>query len=543
MDVFTGTVRLLRLALRRDRITIPVMVLLAVALVGGTAPALVSSYGAPEQVLSYISSAVPSVVGRVFQGAVQGATIGSVLIAETMLFGLVIIAIMSIFIVTRHTRHNEETGAGELVGSGVIGRSAPLTAALLTAVLANIAAGALIFTALALVPEFDASSSAFLAISLSSFGVLMASVAAVAAQLSDYRRGANLMAMSVLGVFFVIRALGDALGDIGADGLSVMTSWITWLSPMGWSYQVLPFASNRLFPILMLLGLSVVLSGVAYFLMSKRDIGSSIFNSKPGPARAKTSLLSSAGLAHRLQKGNLVAWTIGYGTAGVLIAVVVNDFRATFEDSDVFSDFVNSAGGSSFLESIIATMFPLLAAMLSGYVISAITKMQDEESSGRIEYLLSTALGKVKWLFSHVSYAFMGILATLGIMGVAGGVGYSLAADAASELSGTEVFTAAIVNIPAMTLFMSIIVFVYASFGRLVKSFAWAFYAYCALIGSIGGIFGWPAWASYLSPFYHTPLYPTSNFDWLPLFIMSGLAAIILVLSAKLFARRDLSLN
>lgn len=543
MNALKGTARLLRLALRRDRITIPVTVLLAAAFVGGTAPALVSTYGGEKEILSYITSAVPSVVGRVFQGAVQGPTIGAVLIAETMLFGLIIIAIMSIFIVSRHTRYNEETGAGELIGSGIIGRSAPLTAALLTAILANIAAGALIFAILVSVPEFDTTGSAYLAVSLSAFGVLMASVSAVTAQLSDYRRGANLMAMSVLGVFFVIRALGDALGDIGADGLSVMTNWITWVSPMGWSYQVLPFADNRLFPILMLLGLAVILSAFAYFLMSKRDIGSSIFNSKPGPARAKTSLLSASGLAHRLQKSNLIAWTIGYATAGLLMAVVVNDFRSTFEDSDVFSDFVNSAGGGNFLESIIAAMFPLLAAMLSGYVISAVTKMQDEESSGRIEYLLSTALGRVKWLFSHVGYILVGIFVTLGVMGIAGGVGYILVAENANELSGVDVFAAAIVNIPAMMLFMSVIVLVYTSVGRLVKSFAWAFYAYCALIGSIGGIFGWPAWTSFLSPFYHTPVYPTSDFDWLPLIIMGGLSIVVLAVSAKLFSVRDLSLK
>ena len=543
MSAFTGTTRLLRLAMRRDRVTLPLVMMLAIGMVGGTAPALVSTYGSSEDTFNYISSAVPSVVGRLFQGAVQGPTIGSVLIAEVMLFGMIIIAIMSIFIVSRHTRHNEETGAGELIGSGIIGRSAPLTAALLLAIFANFATGLVIFGVLASIPEFDNTSSSYLAMALSSFGIVMASVSAVTAQLSDYRRGSNLMAMSVLGAFFVIRALGDALGNIGADGLSVTTSPITWLSPMGWGYQVLPFADNRIFPIVMSLVLAIALSGFAYFLMSKRDIGSSIFNSKPGPARAKASLLSAGGLAHRLQKGNLIAWTIGYATAGILIAVVANDFRSTFEDSELFSDFVSAAGGSNFLESIIAAMFPLLAALLSGYVISAVTKLHDEESSGRIEYLLSTSLGKVRWLFSHVGYALLGILLTLGVMGAAGGIGYSIVAESTNELSGVDVMLASLVNIPAMALFLAIIVLVYASAGRFVKSFAWAFYAYCALIGSIGGIFAWPAWTSSISPFYHTPVYPGSAFDWLPIFIMGGLTVLVLMSSAKLFSARDLSLK
>jgi ABC-2 type transport system permease protein len=530
--------------LRRDRIRLPVLIALAVGFVGGSAPAIVETFGgSKEEILSYISSAVPSVVGRIFQGAVQGPNVGSVLIAEVFLFGLFIIAIMSIFVVSRHTRHNEETGAGELISSGIVGRSAPLTAALLVAVLANAVVGLLIFGILVSVPEFNNGSSAYFAAAMAAFGILMASVSAVTAQLSDYRRGANLMAISVLGVFFVIRALGDSLGKIGADGLSVTSSWISWLSPMGWSYLVLPFAADRLFPIVMLLGLSAALSGFAYYLMSKRDIGSSIFNSKPGPARASSHLLGTMGLTHRLQKGNLTAWLVGYGVAGVLIAVVVNDFRATFEDSDVFADFITTSGNGNFMQSVIATMFPLLAAMLSAYVITAISKMQDEESSGRIEYLLGTALDKTKWMLSHVGYTLMGIVATLAVMGVAGAIAYNLATDSTTSLSGIEIGLSALASVPAMTLFMTVIVFVFALRSRFVKAFGWGFYVYCTLISSLNQIFAWPTWTSYLSPFYHTPQYPGATFDWLPIIVMSVSAVIVLIVSVAMFNRRDISLK
>jgi len=542
VQVLTGTRRLTRLAFRRDRIIVPITMLGTVLMVGASAPALVETYSSQEEIYSYVSSSAPSVVARVLQGAIQGPTIGSVLKAEVFLFGLVLLAVMSIFIVSRHTRHNEETGAGELIGSGVVGRSAPLTAALLAAVIANLITGLLIFVILAYIPEFDTVGSAYMSAALVTFGILMACVSAVTVQLSDYRRGANLMAISVLGVFFLIRGLGDALGDLSADGLSVATSWITWISPMGWSFQVLPFADNRITPIIMTLVLSAILTVVAYFLMNMRDIGSSIFASKPGPARAKPGLLSSFGLASRLQRGNLIAWSVGFAVSGILMAVIVDDFRKTFEENELFSEWLSALGSGTFMESIIAAMFPLLAAMLSGYVVAALAKMQDEESSGRIEYLLGTSLSKVKWLFSHVGYTIMGILITLGLMGAAGAIAYTTSAEV-KEIASMDIFYASIFNIPAMALFMAIIVLVYSLRGSYLRVFAWSFYAYCAFIGSISGIFSWPSWTSFLSPFTHTPAFPSDSIEWFPIVVMGYLTVALLFAATIIFARRDISLK
>ena len=44
---------------------------------------------------------------------------------------------MSILLVVRHTRADEETGRAELVGAGVVGRHAPLAAALVVAAIAD----------------------------------------------------------------------------------------------------------------------------------------------------------------------------------------------------------------------------------------------------------------------------------------------------------------------------------------------------------------------------------------------------------------------
>ena len=64
-------------------------------------------------------------------------TLGAMVTNEVALAVMVAAAIMSIQLVVRHTRAEEESGRAELVRAGVVGRRAALTAALLEAAVAN----------------------------------------------------------------------------------------------------------------------------------------------------------------------------------------------------------------------------------------------------------------------------------------------------------------------------------------------------------------------------------------------------------------------
>src|SRR5690606_6680992 len=71
-------------------------------------------------------------------------TYGVMLGHNTLAIGGVIAALMSILLLVRHTRTEEETGRAELVRSSVVGRHATAAAALVVVVGANVAlAGAL----------------------------------------------------------------------------------------------------------------------------------------------------------------------------------------------------------------------------------------------------------------------------------------------------------------------------------------------------------------------------------------------------------------
>src|ERR1700754_35527 len=144
-----GLPELLRLALRRDRIMIPAGVLalaLAVLITASSYSDLYATAASRREVVRTLGTtpATLALYGRIYADSVGGLVgwrLGGIALA---LAGL-----MSILIVTRHTRAEEETGRAELVGAGVVDRRAPLTAALIVAGGANVLLGAIVAAALA----------------------------------------------------------------------------------------------------------------------------------------------------------------------------------------------------------------------------------------------------------------------------------------------------------------------------------------------------------------------------------------------------------
>jgi polyether ionophore transport system permease protein len=172
--------------------------------------------------------------------------------------------LLTIFIVVRHTRADEEAGRLELVGSAAVGRQAPLTAALLAAVAANLALALLTFVWLARL-GLPVAGSAALALSISGCGLVFGGVAAAAAQLAVTARGARGTAIGALGAAFVLRAVGDS----GSAGLSRLS----WVSPLGWVELARAFGSagERWWVLTLPLATSAALVAVAFLFAAWRD--------------------------------------------------------------------------------------------------------------------------------------------------------------------------------------------------------------------------------------------------------------------------------
>jgi len=139
MTGFTGSARLLRLALRRDRLTLPAWVLGMGAFVAVTTALFDDRFATNPVLLEQDTRIVVENPGMRVLGLVTGASVGGYTLHRDALTLAVLAAMMSVLAVVRHTRQSEELGREEMLGAVVVGRYASLAAATAVTLAANVA--------------------------------------------------------------------------------------------------------------------------------------------------------------------------------------------------------------------------------------------------------------------------------------------------------------------------------------------------------------------------------------------------------------------
>jgi polyether ionophore transport system permease protein len=524
---FAGSVGLLRLYLRRDRVVAPLWILLlSLPLSTVYVGSVDAVYPNAAARAAFAASIMASPAQRALYGNIYSDSLGAVGIWKAGVFHL-LIAIAVILTVIRHTRADEESGRTELLDSTAVGRYAALTAALTLAVGAAVLTGLIGFAGL-LTLDIPAAGSLAFCLALTGSGVVFAAVAAVAAQLSPTARVARGTAFAVLGAAFTLRAVGDA----GAE-------WMSWLSPLGWSLQVRPFAGDRWWVLSLHVVTAIVLTAVAYLLLSRRDVGAGLIAERPGPGSAGSTLRGAMSLAWRLDRAALTLWTIGLSLYGLLIGSVVHGIGDEIGNSQLARDMVTRLGGTAVMEqAFIAVAFSMLAMIASAFAVSLTLRLHQEETGQRAETILAGSVSRFRWLASHLSIAAVGSAAALLIAGLVAGLAYGTAAgDVAGKLPAV-VGTAA-VQLPAVWLLAAVTLALFGVLPRFTPV-AWGVLVGLIALYLLGSLSGAPQWLLDLEPFAHTPLVGVGSFSAAPLLWLLLIDTVLVLLGVLAFRRRDL---
>jgi ABC-2 type transport system permease protein len=538
---FTGTFRLIRLALRRDRVKLPAWILALATVFAFNVPAVTSFYGnSIQDRINYAANMAPSMAGRIFGGPINGPDIGAIVINEVFLFTAIAVIFMSTLAVIRHTRQNEETGRSELIGSTIIGRNASLGAALIVTIGANIVLSSML--GLVLVAEgLPVAGSVGMAAALGAIGIIFAGIAAITAQVSESARGANSMAAIVLGVSFVIRAVGDSLGDLDETKMRVVSSWISWLSPLGWTQQIHPFTEKNWDIFALLTGFFVVIIGIAFYLNNQRDLGRGMVSARKGPANASHALLSIGGLARRLQRGIFYGWSVFIVIMGVCLGLISKEFENMLTENSEVKDYLANIGGTgSFQDIYFSAMIAIMGIVIAGYVVQALQRLRSEESSGQLEGLLATRVSKPGWMLSHITYVFSGAIALLLLLGLSTGLSYIIVTDAGfSEV--WRVTWASLAQAPPILTIGGLTVAAFGLFPRAVIAVSWSLFAGALVISQFGALLKLPQLFMNLSPFSHLASMPAQPIKYLPLTILTGIALTLTIAGLVFFRQRNVT--
>ncbi|MEO6795358.1 MAG: ABC transporter permease [Mycobacterium sp.] len=521
----SGTPEMLRLYLRRDRVVVPLWVLLlSLPLASVYIASIEAIYPTAADRAGLAATIMASPAQRAMYGQVYNDTLGAVGVWKAGIFHL-LIAVAVILTVIRHTRADEETGRTELIDSTAVGRYAGLTGALLLASGASVATG-VIGAAGLLTADVPAAGSCAFGAALACSGLVFTAAAGVAAQLSSSARLARGAAFGVLAAAFTVRAVGDA----GSGALS-------WFSPLGWSLQVRPYAGDRWWVLVLPLATTAALTWLAYRLAARRDVGAGLLPDRPGRRRAAPTLAGAFGLAWRLNRGSLLLWTVGLVLYGLLVGSVVHGIGDEV-GSDSARDIVVRLGGTATLErAFIAVAFTMLAMVAAAFAVSLVLRLQQEEAAGRAESLLAGSLGRTRWLASHLVIAMAGSAVAILASGVVAGIVYGAAVGDVGKQLGLGIGSAA-VQLPAVWLPAAVTVALFGLAPRFAPA-GWAVLIGFVALYLLGTLSGLPQWVLGLEPFTHIPLVGAGGLDIAPLVVLLTIDVALITLGALAFQRRD----
>jgi ABC-2 type transport system permease protein len=534
MKGFAGTWQLFRLALRRDRIVATVWVLGLFLYAYSQAASIIALY--PTQAdLDQLARTAAGVGANPAVVAIQGpaydaSTYGGATAWQLVTPWVFLIGLMSLFLVTRHTRQEEETGRAELVSAGVVGRYAWLAAGLLFVLAVNavlVAITALAFIAM----DLPAAGSIALVGACGLNGLVFAGVAAITVQVTQYARPANGMAFAVLGAAFLLRAIGDSAAEL---------SWLSWLSPIGWAERFRPFAGEQWWVLLLPLALILVLLVAVAALLVRRDQGAGVLPVRLGPPAASPRLRSPLALAWRLQRGALLGWTIGLAIAGLSFGAIAQDMvQAANEDPETAEMFARLGGTGSIADIFLAAILSWIGMLAAAYAVQTILRLRSEETELRAEPVLSTSVPRIGWAGSHLLVAAVGSAVLLVTGGLVAGVAHGLrAGDLGGELP--RVLGGALVQLPAVWVIAGIGAALFGLLPRLVVGGTWAVLGIVLSITTFGELLRLDQWALDLSPFAHLPRLPAAEFTATPLAWLAVLALALAIAGLAGFRRRDL---
>jgi len=530
-STLTGTGRLLRFMLRRDRLRLLIWPLGIALLYAGSLGEYVILADDPEAMA--VRAALMTTPAMISMGGpgygVDNYTAGAAVANELILWIVLTLAVMSILQVVRHTRAEEESSRSELVRAGAVGRHAPSVAALLQVLIANVLIA--IVSGLVLVAyEFDAAESFTMTFSIALGALVFGAVALVAAQAMEHGRGATGISLAVLGAAYAARVIGDIQEEHG--------SALSWLSPIAWVQQTRVFVDLRWWPLGLCAAAILLLIALAAFLGSRRDFGAGLVAVRGGRSDAAPTLTGPLALAWTQQRMGLMWTTLGLGLMWFASGSVIEaapEMAESVADNPVYAAILGQS--EDLIRTFLGVFGLYIGSGAAAYAVAMSLRAKAEEEGGRAELVLAKPVGRARWFASGLVWALLGTV-VVQVTGV-------LAVWAGATLSGVDepgfrdyLELLALAYLPALVVIIGLAAALYAWVPK-ATGIVWVLFGYMFVVGMFADLFDLPDWARGISPFWWVGNPMLDGVDASHMWGLSGVAVLLLLLAFTGFRRRD----
>jgi len=428
-------------------------------------------------------------------------SLGELAMAKMTVLYAAFVAVMCVVVVRRHVQVNiqpRDTRVAILLASMAEAAILALLVGIL-ATAANIAAG------------LPTVGSVAFGASWAGIGLVTTTLAAAICQLPYGVRIGRTITVATTGLLFALRAAGDSLS----------ITWVSWLSPFGWSTRVEAWSTPKWWVLSLYVATSLCLAAIALFLNDKHELGT----------HRAAELDAYVASSHHRVWATLALWTVAVAGMAGYLGMISNDIVALLGSGNA-REMIERLGGTGPLsEALIAAEFSIAAAVLTAFGISVINHAADSAISGVHHSLdrprrqlfgstLSVAMVGPTWLL-----LVMGAMFTVG--GVATGRPWTPAYIAASLNHAPAVWT-----IVAMTA-------VAWSLRAAWSDVGWILLVLFTAIGPFGRLFGLPHWLVNFSPYTRTTSMPVALFNPLSTIALTAGACLLVAIAAFNYFRRD----
>lgn len=460
-------------------------------------------------------------------------TAGGILNIKLWMSNAVALALVSIFLVTRHGRAEEESGRAELLRSAPLGRHTLSVAAGCLAAAFALVAGLLCGVAAA-ATGLPAASSLLMGLSFSGVAIAFVGVAAVTNQLASTARAANAWAGLVLAAAYLVRAAADV------NATEDTPHWVTWLSPIGWGQQTRSFGEDQWWALGLPLGFGLTCGALAFAIERRRDLGAGLIPVRPGPAHASPWLATTLGLPLRLQRTPLIAWTLGVAATGLFfggVATLMDDLLAQLGSTPIAA--VLTSGSDTPVDGVLGFLLVFLAVLVAGFAVqSTLALRADEAAHGEVEW--SVAVPRWTWAGARIGIPAIASALMLALGGLVQGAAYG--AQTGDPGQAWRYAAGALAYWPAVALVIAVTAALAAWVPRSAVGTAWAVYGSLVLLATLGDVLGIPHDLVQATPFWVVPQPGRPDPAWLPVWLMAALAIALALLAILRFRTRDLVL-
>ncbi|WP_026478629.1 ABC transporter permease [Alkaliphilus transvaalensis] len=529
-QLYSNTWKYTHLLLRRDRIRVSIWILAIILITLVIAPAYTQLYPTQQDRLMAAETmnnpAIIAMLGPAY--GIDNYTYGAIMAHQMLLFTAIAVAIMSILLVNRHTRGDEEEGRLEVIRSLPVGRLSNLSAAVIFLIAINLILSLLLGFGLYLtgIESLDLQGSLLYGATLGATGIFFTAITALFAQLSSTTRGTVGFSFTFLGLAYLIRAVGD----VGGGALS-------WLSPLGWVLRAEVYVNNYWLPIFLTIGAGFAIILFALYLNSIRDLEAGFIAAKPGRKTASVFVQSPLGLGIKLQRVGIISWIIGMFILGASYGSIFGDIEGYFESSEMMREMFSYGVGFSLVDQFITVLMSVISMVGTIPALLMILKLKGEEKRNRTEHLLSRAVSRTKLLGSFLAISIIvGILVQL-----FAAIGLWAAGSAVMDapLSFSTVLSSAMVYLPAMMMMVGVAVLL---LGYLPQGtvFAWLYLGYSFFVVYFGKLLQVPEWMTKLTPFGYVPNLPVDEMNYVKVFALTAIAVALMLIGLIGYNRRDI---